>query len=69
MENIDSTFTSLLQSIGNEKLEQIEKIPQSGGDRTYYRLHTNTSSTYIATVSDNVQENDAFIAFIIRKWL
>ena len=63
MENINPTFTSLLQSIGNEKLEQIEKIPQSGGDRTYYRLHTNTLSTYIATVSDNVQENDAFIAF------
>lgn len=63
MENINPTFLSLLQSIGNEKLEHIEKIPQSGGDRSYYRLHTDTPQTYIATVSDNVKENEAFIAF------
>lgn len=39
----------------------IEKIPQSGGDRSYYRITGTTSC--IATWSQNIQETTTFLAF------
>jgi aminoglycoside/choline kinase family phosphotransferase len=63
MENTNASISDLFGSFCNDKIERLEKIPQSGGDRTYYRIHTNLNTSYIATVSINVKENDAFIAF------
>lgn len=41
---------------------RIEKLPQSGSDRVYFRIFDN-DKTAIATYNINVQENDTFIAF------
>lgn len=51
----------------NEKL-QIEKLPQSGSDRVYYRVHTEGftfkgNNRFIVTCNENIRENKSFIAF------
>jgi len=51
----------------NEHL-QIEKLPQSGSDRVYYRVRTEGFSYkgnnwFIVTCNDNIRENKSFIAF------
>lgn len=48
-------------SIGGE-WDEIHKIPQSGGDRMYFRIKTGPKS-YIATYSLNIMENETFIYF------
>lgn len=40
----------------------IDKLPQSGSDRIYFRLHTN-DKTFIATYNNNIAENNTFINF------
>ena len=42
--------------------ERIEKLPQSGSDRIYFRIF-NANETYIATYNLNVQENNTFVIF------
>ena len=58
MEDIKKLFATY----SNETILQIETIPQSGGDRVYFRIKTQTGS-FIATSNDNVKENKAFIYF------
>lgn len=41
---------------------RVELLPQSGSDRRYYRIHSNTG-TLIATHGINIPENEAFIYF------
>jgi len=55
---IDQLFTKLLQ----QKAERIEKIPQSGSDRIYFRIYSG-SKTYIATHNINQKETTTFIYF------
>jgi aminoglycoside/choline kinase family phosphotransferase len=42
--------------------DQIEKLPQSGSDRIYFRIFY-SNETYIATYNLNVQENKTFVTF------
>jgi aminoglycoside/choline kinase family phosphotransferase len=49
------------QYLGNNN-SRIEKLPQSGSDRIYFRVFEG-NNTLIATYSDNVKENDTFIQF------
>ena len=58
MEQIKNLFTAYSQ----EAIVGIEKIPESGGDRVYYRINTATGS-FIATQNENIKENEAFIYF------
>ena len=58
MEDIKKLFSTCNNSV----ITAIEPIPQSGGDRNYFRLLT-TDGSAIATCSDNVKENEAFIYF------
>ncbi len=58
LENIETLFTTISQ----QKIISIVKIPQSGGDRIYYRIKTNENS-YIATIASNLKENEAFFYF------
>ncbi len=58
LENIETLFTT----ISHQKISSIDKIPQSGGDRIYYRIKTNETS-YIATIASNLKENEAFFYF------
>jgi len=40
----------------------IDKLPQAGSDRLYFRIHTK-DKTYIATYGPNIKENETFLAF------
>ena len=55
---IDQLFSKLLQ----QKSDRIEKIPQSGSDRIYFRIYSG-SKTYIATHNINQKETATFIYF------
>ncbi len=44
------------------RITGLEKIPQSGSNRLYFRILTNGGS-YIATYNDNVRENKTFVHF------
>jgi len=57
-ENIKTFF----QSFNAQTIRSFEKIPQSGGDRIYFRITTDNAS-YIATFNENLKENDAFLHF------
>src|SRR5665647_1541391 len=52
----------IVEGYSKEAILSIETIPQSGGDRVYFRIKTATGS-FIATRNDNVKENTAFIYF------
>ena len=58
MEDIKELFAEY----SKETIVDIEAIPQSGGDRVYFRILTATGSI-IATRNNNVKENEAFIYF------
>src|ERR1700712_382755 len=55
IENLFSTFSS-------EKVDRIEKLPQSGSDRIYFRIFAENQS-YIATYNTNKQETVTFVEF------
>lgn len=57
-----TAIADLLHSFSSETITEIQPIPQSGGDRNYFRVRTPATS-YIATASNNIRENDAFLAF------
>lgn len=58
MEDIKQLFKQYCK----EAILDIEMIPQSGGDRVYFRIKTATGS-FIATSNYNVKENEAFLYF------
>jgi len=56
------TIQTFYQNHFKEPIEAIETLPQSGGNRKYYRI-TTASKTIIATYNANIKENKAFIDF------
>ena len=63
---MDSTINGIEQlykTLKNQAPIRIEKLPQSGSDRIYFRIYTNTAQTFIATYNRNVKENNTFIYF------
>lgn len=60
MQQVVSEISTLFQHHFNKKEDRIEKLPQSGGDRMYFRIYCN-NATYIAAYSDNIRENKTFI--------
>lgn len=46
----------------NTAIIAIDKLPQAGSERHYYRIHTKTNN-FIATYGANIKENEAFIYF------
>ncbi|MEJ7609647.1 MAG: RNase adapter RapZ [Ferruginibacter sp.] len=62
MTTANEEIALLFRNYSNEKITAVDKLPQSGGDRIYFRIHT-AEGSYIATYSRNVQENDTFIYF------
>jgi len=46
-----------------EEPVQVDVLPQSGSDRRYFRLHSKSCPSVIATLGINVPENEAFIYF------
>lgn len=57
--NVIEEIKALFSLYCNEPLLKINKIPQSGGDRIYFRLLTENNS-FIATYNLNVKENETF---------
>ncbi len=66
MEDIISRIHLLFSRISADKISSIVKLPESGGDRKYYRFTANGSGgerSYIATFSTDVNENRVFISW------
>ena len=62
MQDILDRIKDLFSTFNQEEIIRIEKIPQSGSDRLYFRLHSQ-NQTFIATFNSNVKENKTFIEF------
>ena len=62
MEAVIDAIGKLFESLGNGKADRIEKLPQSGSDRTYFRIYCH-QETFIATYNLNQRETQTFIYF------
>ncbi|MEN9701404.1 MAG: hypothetical protein RIR55_724, partial [Bacteroidota bacterium] len=62
MEDILIHINNLYKTINNIDWDEISKIPQSGGDRIYFRI-TQGQQSWIATYNLNLRENETFIEF------
>jgi aminoglycoside/choline kinase family phosphotransferase len=62
MQAIIEAVRELFASYSRSPVTGIEKIPQSGSNRIYFRLKTQDRS-YIATYNENTRENRVFIYF------
>ncbi len=52
----------LFSSFSKAEITAIDKLPQAGSERHYFRIHT-ADKTFIATYGANLKENDSFIYF------
>jgi aminoglycoside/choline kinase family phosphotransferase len=62
MDHIIQEISALFATYSQEKIISINKIPQSGSIRVYYRILTATKSV-VATYGMNIKENESFIRF------
>jgi len=62
MQDVIAAIDALFFEYSQLRAERIEKLPQSGGDRVYFRIY-HPSATYIATYNLHIKENQTFIAF------
>ena len=62
MEEAIKNIQALFFSFKKMHAERIEKLPQSGSDRIYFRIYS-PQQTFIATYNLNIKENKTFIHF------
>ena len=62
MDHINKDIGDLFAVYSKEPVLSIDKIPQSGSIRIYYRIRT-AGRSYIATYGINIKENQSFINF------
>ena len=62
MESIVAEILVLFERFTNKTAERVEKLPESGSDRTYFRIYAGAES-YIATYNLNRKENETFVVF------
>jgi len=62
MQLVIEDIKRLFQSFSKAAIVSIDKIPQSGSDRIYFRIITDSRS-YIATYNTNLKENETFLYF------
>lgn len=60
--DITEQIEQLYQKLASKSADRIEKLPQSGSARIYYRIYDG-GKTYIATFNKNIVENETFIGF------
>ncbi len=58
-----AAIEELFKQVNNQPVVRIEKIPQSGSDRMYFRIYCDNGTRFIATFNSNVPENNSFIYF------
>lgn len=62
MDQILADIESLYKRHFKQGVDRIEKIPQSGSDRIYFRIYS-SNKTCIATYNNNLKETRAFVNF------
>lgn len=62
MKTVAEDIRKVFLSYKNTPVTSLEKLPQSGGDRVYFRIKTEDGS-YIATYNENIKESDTFLKF------
>ena len=62
MQAVIEQIRTLFAEFTSAPLLAIDKLPQSGSDRYYFRIHT-ADKTFIATYGRNIRENETFIYF------
>lgn len=62
MEAVIQGINDLFSSLTNQTADRIEKLPQSGSDRVYFRIYAGEQS-FIATYNINQKETHTFIQF------
>jgi aminoglycoside/choline kinase family phosphotransferase len=62
MQSVIDDIKKVFQSFSKDSIISIDKIPQSGSDRIYFRIITDRNS-YIATYNTNLKENETFLYF------
>lgn len=62
MQSIIDSIRALFASYNNAEITSIDKLPQSGSNRIYFRIHT-AGGSYIATYNDNIRENRTFFYY------
>ncbi|MEO6637712.1 MAG: phosphotransferase, partial [Ginsengibacter sp.] len=62
MQTIVDEIKNLFKDYCASEIRSIDKLPQSGSDRIYFRVLTSADS-YIATFNKNVKENQTFFNF------
>ena len=66
MQQIIEEIKTLFKTYSNAAVSRVEKIPQSGSDRIYFRIFCDAQQAenqFIATYNNNIQENKTFIYF------
>lgn len=63
MQPILESIRSLFADYSPVPVERIEKIPQSGSDRMYFRIWCTDQTQFIATVNQHIAENHTFLYF------
>ncbi|MBE0647270.1 MAG: phosphotransferase [Bacteroidales bacterium] len=60
--NIEEQLSLLFQRTFNEKPERVVRLPESGSNRLYFRIHGKSESV-IGVYNNDRKENDAFLSF------
>ncbi|HMK04253.1 MAG TPA: RNase adapter RapZ [Ferruginibacter sp.] len=62
MQTVKEEIIKLFQQYRNEPITAMDKLPQAGSERHYFRIHT-AAKSFIATYGANLKENETFIYF------
>ena len=62
MQTVKESIEKLFGQYSNSTITAIDKLPQAGSERHYFRIHT-VDKNYIATYGANLKENESFIYF------
>ena len=62
MKTVAEEIKEVFLSYKNIPVKGLDKLPQSGGDRVYFRITTDEGS-YIATYNENIKETNTFLKF------
>ncbi len=62
MNSTIESIQELFKQFSKTSITSIDKLPQAGSERHYFRIHTEAGS-YIATYGANIKENETFIYF------